>query len=79
MCKEIRCPNCGAFLDNGLDRHITGNYGEDQFPRGHEKCDECARQSCTEYPTDCEGPYDECETCGGMGCADCTDEEDDDA
>ena len=20
-------------MGNGLDRHITGNYGEDQFPR----------------------------------------------
>jgi len=25
---------------NALDRHITGNYGEDQFPEERELCDD---------------------------------------
>jgi hypothetical protein len=40
-----------------LDRHITGNYGEDQFRRYGPECRECEGEGCAE----CEGRgyYDE--------------------
>lgn len=31
----------GRKFDEALDRHITGNYGEDQFKNEEEKCDFC--------------------------------------
>lgn len=46
----------GRQFDNALDRHITGNYGEDQFKeaRGIDASYECI--------------MGDCKKCDGVGC-----------
>jgi len=45
----------GRQFDNALDRHITGNYGENQFK---EKIPDCSYEC---YAGDCK-------KCNGVGC-----------
>ena len=49
--------SCRGFSSEALDRHITGNYGEDQY-RGQEICEECEHgmeENCGKHPLACLG------------------------
>jgi hypothetical protein len=39
-------------MAEALDRHITGNYGEDQFPDEWEESPECQVSGCHEEAED---------------------------
>jgi hypothetical protein len=42
-----------------LDNHITGHWGEDQFPDDDPKCEGCmAYDECNDPPEECGGPFD---------------------
>lgn len=58
-----------------LDRHITGNYGEDQFPDDFEPHDICQQAGCVEEAEDgvlcvAHQQHDE-EGCGVTHCDEC--------